>query len=210
MAKLKTEGFDIEISYFDINECDEIVYSLELFWKGKPFLNPTITSDFYKENNKFLISDCWDEDWLMKYFIEILQTKKGREMETFEEPVISFETITWENKKEEKKRQWKNKTIAVKKENGEIVDEPYWETVKPLMPIWENQIEFKIGFSHQYFIRNSNDGNFTVSAQTTFPLFIKFVESLQNEMKLFFEKHSHRVKYTGNGEYKILETEIKE
>ena len=44
---------------------------------------------------EFIISDCFDDDWLMIFFIKLLETRKGQATEALEPPEIEFKTTTW-------------------------------------------------------------------------------------------------------------------
>lgn len=79
MAILKAEDVELDFAYYNLNGCNEIEYSFDIRLNGKPLINPEI---IYKPKydvdiEKHIISDCFPgRDWLHKFFIDILKTKK--------------------------------------------------------------------------------------------------------------------------------------
>lgn len=203
MATLKAQVFDLEFSYFDLNNCDEIEYSLAILLNGKPLLNPSILA---KDNyaiieDKFKITDCYEEDWLQLFFHAILKTKKGSRYETMEVPTWKFQAITWEDKKEEKQKSQINKTVKVLNENGEIVDLPYNEFNSMCPSLFEEDLEFIITLPHELF-DISEYSTLKLSFQTNFFNLVQFLEEFQKEMNDFYERHRDRIEYLGKGIYK--------
>ena len=204
MATLKTQNFDLEFSYYDLNSCNEIEYLFDIKLNGKPFFNLEIISKtaYSVKNGKFIISDCWDdEDWLHAFFINILKTKKGRTYTTTEPPEWRLEVITWEDRRAEKEKSWEGKTVKTKNEQGEIIDVSYTETMKMFIPLWENNIEFKIGFPYEIFDTKEYT-TFELSLTTTFSDLTKFLEDFGKEMNKFYDFFGDRIEYAGNGIYK--------
>lgn len=204
MAVLKAQVFDLEFCYYNLNESDEIEYSLAILLNGKPLFNPSILA---KENyviieDKFRITDCYDQDWLQLFFHVILKTKKGSCYETFETPTWKFQAITWEDKKEELYKSRINKTVKVQNENGEIVDLSYNEMNNLFSTLSEEDIEFIITFPHTIFDTPEYNG-LKLSFQTNILHLIQFIEKFQNEMDDFYERHRDRIEYLGKGIYRI-------
>lgn len=203
MATLKAQGFEFEFSYYNLNSCNEIEYIFDIKWDGKPFFNPEIISKtaYSVKNGMFIISDCWDgEDWLHTFFINILKAKKGRTYATTEPPEWRLEAITWEDRRDEKEKSWEGKTVKTKNEQGEIIDVPYAETMKMFIPLWENNIEFKIGFPYEIFDTQEYT-TFELSLTTTFSDLTKFLEDFGKEMNKFYDFFGDRIEYVGNGKY---------
>jgi len=203
MATLKAQVFDLEFSYYDLNNCDEIEYSLAILLNGKPLFNPSVLS---KDNyaiieDKFKITDCYEEDWLHLFFHNILKTKKGSSYETMEIPTWKFQAITWEDKKEEEQKSRINKTVKVLNENGEIVDMPYNEFNSMFPSLFEEDLEFIITLPHEIF-DISEYSNLKLSFQTNFFNLVEFLEEFQKEMDGFYERHRDRIKYLGEGAYR--------
>lgn len=171
---------------------------------GQPFINPNIinkTTQLSKDC-KFIFYDCWgNEDWLHNFFINILTTKKGNSYQTFEPPEWGFKVITWEDQRAEKEKSWEGKTVKTKIENDEIIDVPYAESMKMFIPLWENDIEFKIDFPHE-ILDSEEYTTFELSLRTTFRDLIIFLEKLGEEMKRFYIFFGDRIEYLGNGKYR--------
>jgi len=205
MATLKAQNIELDFSYYDLNGCCEIVYALEIKWQDEPLFNPKIMSDYYKQNGKFVFSDCVDDtDWLHKFFLDILETHKGNTVGMMEDPEWHFEAITWEDHRAEKEKQWEEKTCAVGQADGTIIHEPYAETMKMFIPLWENNIELKIRIPHQYFIGDKYS-DFTLSVKTTFDDLLEFLKAFGEEMKRFYIFFGDRIRYSGNGKYEEKE-----
>jgi len=205
MATLKAQNFELEFLYYDLNNCNEIEYLFDIKLNGKSFLNPDILSKMYYsiKNRKFIIRDCCDDkDWLHKFFINILKTKKGRMYETIEIPEWRFEAITWEDRRVEKEKSWEGKTCTVRESDGTIIHEPYGETMKMFIPLWENNIEFKISFPYEVF-ETQEYTTFDLSLTTTFSDLIKFLKDFDNEMNKFYDFFGDRIRYLGNGKYEV-------
>jgi hypothetical protein len=205
MAKLKAQNFELEFSYHKLNTCDEIEYMFDIKLDGKPFFNPDVLSkkEYFIKNGKFIFSDCWDNDWLMIFFIDILKTRKGGKTAVLEPPELDFEVVTWENRREEREKSWEGRTIKTSNENGEIVDEPSADFAELLVPLWENQIDFKIHFPGKLFDTKEYTC-FTLSLTATFSDFVKFVDDFVKEMYTFYQRYTNRIKYLGNGEYEVI------
>lgn len=208
MAILKGNNFEIEITYFDLNECDEIEYQMDFLINGIPLFNRELISEYYvdKFNGKLIVSDCRDDfDWLMDYFIKILKTRKGYEIENEEPPNIRFNIKTWENIREEREKSWEGRTCWVQQENGETIKKSYNETMKLFLPSLEDQVEIQITLPSRYFI--SNDGGHAsvgLIMDTDFGQFSLFVEEFQKEMFQFFERFKNRIIYAGSGKYEVI------
>jgi len=208
MATLKAQNFELEFSYDDLNSCNEIEYLFDIKLNGKPFFNPEILSKtaYSVKNGKFIISDCWDEDWLHTFFINILKTKKGKTYDTIEPPEWRFEAITWEDRRAEKEKSWENKTVKTKNEQGKIIDVPYSKMMKMVIPLWKNNIEFKIGFPYELFDTEEYT-TFELSLTTTFSDLLKFLKDFGEEMDKFYVHFKDRIKYLGSGKYEIIENQ---
>lgn len=207
MATLKAENFELEFLYYNFNCCEEIEYSFSIALNGKPFINPDIISQasYAVKNGKFIFSDCWEnEDWLLRFFTNILTTKKGGCYETTESPVWTFKAITWEDQREEQEKKWEGKTVKTKMENGEIIDVPYTESMKMFIPLLENDINFKIEFPHE-ILDTEEDTTFELSLTTTFNHLQNFLTELNDEMEQFFRFFEERIEYIGNGKYQEKE-----
>jgi hypothetical protein len=203
MAILRAQNFDLEFSYYNLNTCNEIDYSLDIKLNGVPFFNPDVLVDtrYSVKNGKFIFSDCEDDsDWLHTFFIEILKTKKGNTIGTMEDPEWHFTAITWEDKRVEKEKLWRDKTIKIKNEKGEIVDEPYAKTMEMFTPLFENNIEFNIEFPNDVF-QTVEFTTFGLKFNTTFFDLVKFLEKFNEEMKRFYTFFNDRIQYLGNGKY---------
>ena len=210
MATLKAQNFELEFSYYNLNDCNEIEYSFNIMFNGQPFLNPNIITKktHLLKDGKFIFSDCWEEDWLHSFFINILTTKKGNSYQTMEPPEWGFKAITWEDQREEREKSWKGKTVKTKMENDEIIDVPYAESMKMFIPLWENNIDFKIDFPHE-ILDTEEYTTFELSLRTTFSDLITFLEKFGEEMKRFYNFFGDRIEYLGNGKYKEI-VEFKE
>jgi len=94
MATLKAQNFDLDFSYYQLDGCDEIEYSLEVKLNGKPFFNSDIflEKDIFVSNGKFLISDCSGYDWLMVFFNDVVKTRENQKYISIEPPDWYFET----------------------------------------------------------------------------------------------------------------------
>lgn len=209
MATLKAQNFDLDFSYYNLNRCDEIEYLFDIKLNDKPFFNPGILSKtaYSVKQGQFIISDCYfDEDWLNTFFIHLLKDKKGGNYKTLEPPEWGFRTITWEDRRAEKEKEWEGKTVKTKNAQGEIIDVPYAETMGMFVPLWENNIGFEIDFPYQIFdIQEYTD--FKLSLTTTFPDLVNFLEDFTEEMHAFYGKYADRVKYLGNGKYEVIKKE---
>lgn len=208
MATLRAELFELDFSYYDLNDCNEIVYSFDLKFLGHPFFNPEIINERFKKSDKgfdkFLISDCFDNmDWLIIFFVEIKKTRKGGKTSTIESPVVGFEAITWEDKRKEREERWAGKTVGVGLENGVIVNEPYSEVAKLFEPLWENNIDLIIELPYEYFAGGTSNG-FKLTVNTNFDELTSFLEDFIEEMELFYIKFSDRIKYKQNGIYEVI------
>jgi len=203
MSTLKAQNFDLEFSYYDLNDCNEIEYLFDIKLNGKPFFNPEVLSKTANsvKNGKFIMSDCRDgADWLHIFFIDILKTKKGSVYDTTEPPEWQFEAITWEDQRVEEEKSWEGETVKTQNEQGEIIDVSYTETMKMFIPFWENNIEFKIDFPYEIFDAKEYT-TFALSLTTTFSDLIKFLEGFGKEMKEFYKFFGDRIEYAGNGKY---------
>ncbi len=204
MATLKARDFELEFSYYDISCCNEVEYSLDIKFNGKPFLNPEIISEspLFVKNNKFLFYDCYNGfDWIYVFFRDILKTKKGSYHETMESPVWYFNAITWYDQQEERENTYKGKTVITKNEDNEIIDIPYLKTIKRFAPLSKENINLIIEFPSEMFETQDEDSTFILSFETTFFDLKKFFEKFEEEMKQFFDFWKDRVEYTGNGEF---------
>jgi hypothetical protein len=208
MATLKAQSFELEFSYLNLNECGEIEYSFDVKWDGKPFFNTELLKkdSYFIKNGKFIINDCFDVDWLMIFFIELLKTRKGQVAGTIEPPEIVFKAITWEDKRAAKEKDWEGKTCLAKQLDGTVENEPYAETMKIFIPLWENNIEFSIEMPEEYF-ESKQYTSFTLTVSTTFDDLLKFVEEFQEEMYIFYHKFADRIKYLGSGKYEVINKE---
>lgn len=207
MAKLKAQAFELEFAYYNLNICNEIEYSLNITLNGKPILNPAIIekSTDASQNGKFIFSDCGgDEDWLHNFFIKILSTKKGNSYEILESPVWKFKAITWEDKRKDREKSWEGKTVKTSNENGDIVDEPCAEIAKMFVPLWENNIEFKIEIPHEVF-DTEEYSTLELSFEITRQNLVKFLEEFGKEMNEFYHFFIDRIEYLGNGKYQEKE-----
>ncbi len=189
MAILKAHNFELEFSYHDLNDYNEIVYAFDVKFLGQQFLNPEIINDRYKGNvngfDKFLISDCInDVDWLAAFFLKIKETRKGIKISTIEPPEIGFEAITWEDKRKEREKNWTGKTVKVRIENGDIVAKPYSEVGKFWEPLFEDNIDLIIDFPYEYFIGDSFN-KFNLTVRTNFDELTSLGEDLNEEMIFF-------------------------
>ena len=203
MATLKAQNFNLEFSYYDLNNCNEIEYAFDIKLNEKSFFNPDILSKtaYSVKNRRFIVSDCWDdEDWLYTFFINILKTKNGNTYCTTEPPEWGFKAITWEDCRAEKEKSWEGKTVKTQNEQGEIIDVSYAETTKMFIPFWENDIEFKIDFPYEVFDTQVYT-TFKISLITTFSDLTKFLEDFGEEMNKFYDFFSDRIRYLGNGKY---------
>ena len=203
MATLKAQNFDLEFTYYNLNACNEIEYLFGINFNHMPFFNHEILSKtaYSVKNGKFIISDCWDdEDWLHAFFINILKTKKGRKYTTTEPPEWRLKAITWDDRKAEKEKTWEGNTVAIGHADGTITHEPYAEAMKMFIPLWENDIEFKIGFPYEIF-DTKEDTTFELSLTTTFLDLTKFLEDFGKEMNEFYDFFGDRIEYAGNGKY---------
>ncbi|MDR1259186.1 MAG: hypothetical protein LBK65_07935 [Tannerellaceae bacterium] len=214
MATLKAQSFELEFLYHNLNECDEIEYTFDIKWEGKPFFNPEIyknnNDSYYIKDGTFIISDCFDDDWLMIFFIELLKTRKGQTTEAIEPPEIVFKATTWEDKKDVKEKSWEGKTCAVGQADGTIIHEPYAETMKMFIPLWENDIEFSIEIPSckpEGYFESKQYTCFTLTVKTTSDDLLKFVGEFQKEMYTFYHKFANRVKYLGSGKYEVINKE---
>jgi hypothetical protein len=212
MAILKAQGFDLEFTYHTLNSCDEIEYTFQIRWEGKPFFNPELLkqNSYYIKDGKFVITDCFDNDWLMKFFIELLKTRKGGQTGKIEPPEIVFKATTWEDKRAIKEKAWEGKTCAVGHADGTITHEPYAETMKMFIPLWENNIEFSIEIpscSPEGYFESKQYTSFTLTVETNFSDLLKFTEEFQEEMYAFYRKFADRIKYLGSGKYEAIEKE---
>ena len=208
MATLKAQNFNLEFSYYNLNGCNEIEYSFDIKLNGKPFFNPDIISPtaYSVKKGKFIINDCWDgEDWLHSFFIKILTTKKGNSYATTETPEWNFKAVTWEDRRFEIEKSWEGLTVKTKNTEGEIVDESYAETMKMFIPIWGNNIEFKIVFPNEVFDTQEYT-TFDLSLTTTFSDLTKFLENFGEEMNKFYEFFGDRIRYLGDGKYQEIES----
>lgn len=207
MAILRAQCFDLEFSYYNINRCNEIEYSLSILLNGKPLFNPQVLSQnsFAVINEKFRMVDCFEgDDWLQSFFTNILKTKKGSKYETTEVPAWFFQVITWQDQKEEKEKLWLDKTVKTLNKNGEIVDEPYSEVVKIFIPLWENDIELIIVFPEEVF-DTEEYSSLKFSFKTKLSYLTQFLEDFSKEMKRFYHFFGERVNYLGNGKYEKKE-----
>jgi hypothetical protein len=205
MATLKAQNFDLEFSYYDLNGCNEIEYSLDIKLNGKPFFNPDILSQTASsvKNGKFIVSDCFEfGDYLHTFFINILKTKKGKIYGTVEPPEWEFKAITWEDRRVEKEKSWEGRTVKTKNEQGKIIDVSYTETMKMFIPLWENDIEFKIDFPYEVFDTQEYT-TFKLSLATNFSDLTKFLEDFGKEMNKFYDFFGDRIQYLGNGKYEV-------
>jgi hypothetical protein len=203
MATLKAQNFELNFSYYNLNNCNEIEYSFDIKLNGKSFFNPDILSKtaYSVKKGMFIFSDCLDDkDWLHTFFINILKTRKGGTVGTIEPPEWHFSVITWEDRRPEKEKSWEGKTCAVGHPDGTISHEPYAETMKIFIPLWENDIEFKIRFPDEIFDANEYT-TFELSLTTNFWDLTKFLEDFGKEMNEFYDFFDDRMEYVGNGKY---------
>jgi hypothetical protein len=214
MAILKAQSFELEFSYHNLNECDEIEYTFDIKWEGKPFFNPEIyrneNESYYIKDRKFIINDCFDDDWLMIFFIELLKTRKGQATEAIEPPEIVFKATIWEDKREAKEKSCEGKTCAVGQADGTITHEPYAETMKMFIPLWENNIGFSIKIPSckpEGYFESREYTSFTLTVNTNFNNLLKFVQDFQEEMYTFYRKFADRIKYLGSGKYEVINKE---
>jgi hypothetical protein len=202
MATLKAQNFELEFSYNDLNGCNEIEYALDIRWGNNPLFNPEIMSDYYKRNGKFVFSDCLDDrDWLHKFFLDIIKTRKGGSIGMTEPPEWHFEAITWEDRRAEKEKSWEGKTCAVGQDDGTIKHEPYAEAMKMFIPLWKNNIELKICIPYEYFVNKETYTDFTLTIKTTFDNLVEFFDVFGKEMNKFYDFFGDRIRYLGDGEY---------
>ncbi len=203
MATLKAQVFDLEFCYYDLNNCDEIEYSIAILLNEKPLFNPAILNKntYAISKDKFRITDCDDRDWLHLFFIDLLKTKKGSRYETIEPPTWRFQAITWEDKKEEKQKSRSNASIKVSNENGEIIDLPYNEINSMFPSLFEEDIEFIITLPHEIFDTPAYS-TLKLSFQTNFFNLVQFLEEFQKEMGQFYNLHRNRIEYLGKGIYR--------
>lgn len=201
MATLKAKNIELEFSYHDLTGCGEIEYALEIRWGDKPLFNPDIMSERYNKYGKFVFSDCDDDfDWLHKFFIDILKTRKGNSAGMMDSPEWTFNAITWEDRRAAKEKEWEGKTCAIGHADGTITHEPYAETMKMFILLWENDIELQISIPPDYFI-HKDYSDFTFSAYTTFDGLLEFLNAFGDEMNEFYEFFGERIRYLGNGKY---------
>jgi hypothetical protein len=145
----------------------------------------------------------------MIFFIELLKTKKGRQTNKIEPPEIEFRAITWEDERAAKEKDWDGKTCLVKQLDGTVENEPYAETMKMFIPLWENDIEFSIKIascSPEGYFENKQYTSFILTVTTDFNNLLQFVENFQEEMYTFYRKFAERIKYLGSGKYEVIET----
>jgi hypothetical protein len=210
MAILKAQSFELEFLYYNLNQCDEIEYAFDVKWEGKPFFNTELfkKDSYFIKNGKFIINDCFNDDWLMIFFIELLKTKKGGQTDKIEPPEIEFKAITWEGERTKKEKDWDGKTCLVKQLDGTVTNEPYAEIIKMFIPLWENDIEFSIRIpscSPEGYFESKEYTSFTLTVKTDFNNLLKFVQDFQEEMYTFYRKFAERIKYLGSGKYEVIE-----
>jgi hypothetical protein len=213
MATLYAQGFELEFSYYNLNSCENIEYSFEIRLKEKPLFHSDILSkkEWLVKDGKFIVDrGAYGgkypgekiDDWIYIFFSEILKTKKGSTTGTSMITPIEwiFKAVTWEDQKLEKEKSWAGKTCAVGQDDGSIVHEPYAETMKMFIPLWENNIEFSIEFPYEAF-EFEEYTNFKLSLTTTFAELGDFIEELEEEMKEFYKFFGDRITYLDDGTY---------
>ncbi|MDR0725461.1 MAG: hypothetical protein LBF59_05570 [Prevotellaceae bacterium] len=215
MATLKAQSFELEFLYHNLNNSDEIEYAFDVKWEGRPFFNPenyrNENDSYYIRNGKFIVQESMnDGDWLMCFFIDLLKTREGQVTNKCEPPEIVFKATTWEDKRAAKEKSWEEKTCAVGQGDGTITHEPYTETMKMFIPLWENDIEFSIEIPScepEGYFESKQYTSFMLTVKTTFDDLLKFVQGFQEEMYAFYCKYADRIKYLGSGKYEVINKE---
>lgn len=181
MASLYSDGIEIKISFHDLDNCGDILYSYEFLFDGKNIFNPDIIHERHKQG-KFITTECdFDRSGVIEFFQRIIANKEGGSYESLEPPIIYIKCNGWKEKRDYFMNSWKNDYHhnGIKKYSNGFIDS--METT------WEKDIELIFSLDENYTINKRLYTKLSLCFISNTDSLQEFVDNLTSEFITFKE-----------------------
>ena len=174
MASLKSGSTEVSIDFYGRDNCDDIVYSFQLKWKGSNVVNPEILRDKYR-SGIFTSTECIPEySHLLNFFEQVCTTGESSSYETLEPPIVYIDCKTWSERKDYTLAKWRS--------DSNRNNETY---INALAEFWSQHVEITFGLGSDFFEDEESGGCLKITVSSNLAALKKFTSELREEYSEF-------------------------
>lgn len=99
MAVLRANGIEVELLFYKLDSCGDIIYSYRFLYNGNNILNPNNLKSCYIERFTTTEAD-FENSGVLEFFRGIIEENVESYYESFEPPIIYIDAKGWLEKRE--------------------------------------------------------------------------------------------------------------